>query len=213
VARYEKGRKEETHRKVVKAASERFRKDGVDGVGVATLMSDVGLTHGGFYAHFASKDALIKEAALFAFGASPDEATAEAPFDLRGFIDFYVSAKHRDHPEKGCPIAALAPDLARRPRDTRVAVTKKIQEIVARIGAALPDGTAPDEARTTRAYAIFMQVVGAVQLSRIVTNKTESDLILQSGRDGALRLAGLASDAAAKPALKTTKAAGTPALA
>ena len=196
MARYEKGRKEETHLKVVKAASERFRKDGVDGVGVATLMNDVGLTHGGFYAHFPSKDALVKEAAMFAFGASPDALASDekAPFDLRAFIEMYASAQHRDHPEKGCPLAAIGPDLARRPKDTRVAVTKKIQELTGQIGDALTDQSLHEQERAGRAHAILAQVVGAVQMSRIVTNRTESDMILAAGKVSALQLAGLLPD-------------------
>ncbi|WP_158807464.1 TetR/AcrR family transcriptional regulator [Beijerinckia sp. L45] len=193
MARYEKGRKEETHLRVVKAASERFRKDGVDGVGVATLMNDVGLTHGGFYAHFASKDALVKEAALFAFGASPDAMLKddETPFDLRAFIEVYASPQHRDHPEKGCPLAAIGSDLARRPKDTRLAVTKKVQELVGQIGAALTDDRLHEQERAGRAHAILAQVVGAVQMSRIVTSRTESDMILAAGKVSALQLAGL----------------------
>jgi TetR/AcrR family transcriptional repressor of nem operon len=200
VARYEKGRKEETHLRVVKAASERFRKDGVDGVGVATLMNDVGLTHGGFYAHFASKDALVKEAALFAFGASPDAMlkAEETPFDLRAFIEMYASAQHRDHPEKGCPLAAIGPDLARRPKDTRIAVTKQIEDLAGQIAAALTDDLHEQE-RAGRAHAILAQVVGAVQMSRIVTNRTESDMILAAGKVSALQLAGLLPESPTTP--------------
>ena len=192
MARYEKGRKEETHLRVVKAASERFRKDGVDGVGVATLMNDVGLTHGGFYAHFPSKDALVKEAALFAFGASPDAMFKDgAAFDLRTFIEVYTSPQHRDHPEKGCPLAAIGSDLARRPKDTRLAVTKKVQDLAGQIGAALADDSLHEQERAGRAHAILSQIIGAVQMSRIVTNRTESDMILAAGKVSALQMAGL----------------------
>lgn len=193
MARYAKGRKEETHLKVVKAASERFRTDGVDGVGVATLMKDVGLTHGGFYAHFPSKDALVKEAALFAFDTSPDVMVndGKGPFDLRTFIEVYASTGHRDHPEKGCPLAAIGPDLARLPKDTRIAITKRIQELVGFIGAALKDERLHEQEREGRAHAILAQIVGAVQLSRIVTSRTESDMILAAGKVGALQMAGL----------------------
>lgn len=202
MARYEKGRKEETHLRVVKAAAERFRKDGIDGVGVATLMGDAGLTHGGFYSHFASKEALVKEAALYALGAWPDSVVKDdsQPFDLRAYINGYLSTAHRDKPAKGCPIAALGPDLARRPRDTRAAITKSASKLITRIASALTNLPISDEMRRTRAVSIFAQMSGSLQLSRVVAGKQESDLILAAGRDAALLLAGMEPGETAAPA-------------
>jgi TetR/AcrR family transcriptional repressor of nem operon len=193
MARYEKGRKEETHRMVVEAASERFRKDGVDGVGVATLMSDVGLTHGGFYAHFASKEALVKEAAVFALRARPSGLPTpgeSAPIDLPTFIDRYLSPLHRDRPEKGCPVAAMGSDLARRPRDTRLAFAKELKVSIGLLAAALPE-TVDAADRVPLATTIFGQLLGCLQLARLAPSKAESDVILEAGRATALRLAGL----------------------
>ena len=105
MARYGKEHKEETHRKVVEAASRRFRKDGIEATGVVDLMADVGLTHGGFYAHFESRDELIREAAARAFDAAEGRTAAaleDAEDPLAAFADFYLSAEHRDGPANGC---------------------------------------------------------------------------------------------------------------
>ncbi len=100
MARYEKGHKADTHKRVVEIAARRFRSDGIDGVGVASLMADAGLTHGGFYAHFASKEALVKEALIAALASSSvfarKAAGEAAPLDLRAYIGSYLSPAHRD---------------------------------------------------------------------------------------------------------------------
>ena len=122
----------------------RFRSDGIDGVGVASLMADAGLTHGGFYAHFASKEALVKEALIAALASSSalpqDEAEAAAPLDLRAYIDFYFSPAHRDKAATGCALAALAPEIARRPRATRNAFGKAAGRLAERIAVGVARG-------------------------------------------------------------------------
>ncbi|MGO9674294.1 MAG: TetR/AcrR family transcriptional regulator [Methylocella sp.] len=201
MARYEKGHKADTHRRVVEIAARRFRSDGIDGVGVASLMGDAGLTHGGFYAHFASREALVKEALVAALESSsafaPDEA--DAPLDLRVYIDAYLTPAHRDKAATGCAIAALAPEIARRPRATRNASGKAAKRLIERVASALPDAGSPDE-RLAAAYGVFAQMMGALQLARLVVDKNLSDQILAVGRTNALRLAGL--DGAAEKPLK-----------
>jgi TetR/AcrR family transcriptional repressor of nem operon len=194
MARYEKGHKADTHKRVVEIAARRFRSDGIDGVGVASLMADAGLTHGGFYAHFASKEALVKEALIAALASSSvfarKAAGEAAPLDLRAYIGSYLSPAHRDAPATGCALAALAPEIARRPRATRNAFGKTARSLVERIASGLPEGGAPDQ-RLAAAYGLFAQLMGALQLARLVPDKDLSDEILAVGRANALRLAGL----------------------
>jgi TetR/AcrR family transcriptional repressor of nem operon len=203
MSRYEKGRKEETHRRVVEVAAERFRSSGIDSVGVASLMADAGLTHGGFYAHFASKEALVKEATTFALESSArlvssgQEATPR--LDLPSFIAAYLSPEHRDGPATGCALAALAPEIGRRPKPTRNAFAKETRRMIARVASGLPGSASPESSIAT-AYAVVAQMMGSLQLSRIVTDKKASDSLLSAGRTNALKIAGLspAKDAEAK---------------
>src|SRR5688572_11316380 len=114
--RITKEKKQENHDRIVAIASEMFRERGFDGVGVADLMERAGLTHGGFYNHFASKEALIAEASAKGFG---DTAARYAEFDAADAIDAYVSRAHRDARGQGCPAAALSGEAARLPDETR----------------------------------------------------------------------------------------------
>src|SRR5262249_38905973 len=116
--RYDAEHKQRTHERVVKAAAKAIRAKGPDRVGVADVMADVGLTHGGFYAHFDSKDALIAAA----IGQMFEEARARLEIEtkdrtpaqaLAGYVDFYLSPGHRDARRSGCPIAALSSDMPR----------------------------------------------------------------------------------------------------
>jgi TetR/AcrR family transcriptional regulator, transcriptional repressor for nem operon len=207
MARYEKGHKADTHMRVVEIASRRFRSDGIDGVGVASLMADAGLTHGGFYAHFASKEALVKEALIAALASSPalaqDEAEAAA-LDLRAYIEFYFSPAHRDKAATGCALAALAPEIARRPRATRNAFGKAAGRLAERIAGALPEVGSPEE-RLANAYGLFALMMGSLQLARLVPDKNLSDRLLAVGRANALRLAGLDGAAAKAPKARAKK--------
>src|SRR5277367_6434987 len=118
--RYEKGHKETTRRRIIETAAARFRKDGIESVGVADLMAEAGLTHGGFYSHFASKEDLVK--------AALEEASAHSVRNfarrieeggLEAWIRGYLRKEHRDHPEKGCVAAALGSEVVRHPKTTR----------------------------------------------------------------------------------------------
>jgi len=208
MARYEKGHKADTHLRVVEIAARRFRADGIDGVGVASLMADAGLTHGGFYAHFASKEALVKEALIAALASSTafagDEAELAAPLDLRAYIDSYLSPAHRDKAATGCALAALAPEIARRPRTTRNAFGKAAGRLAERIASALPEAGSPDE-RLAGAYGLFALMMGSLQLARLVPDKNLSDRLLPVGRANALRLAGLDGPAGNPPKARAKK--------
>jgi TetR/AcrR family transcriptional regulator, transcriptional repressor for nem operon len=182
--RYKKDHKENTHRRVVEVAAARFRKEGLDGVGVASLMGDAGLTHGGFYSHFVSKEALIEEV----IEAGMDDSFAriiEASRDggIEAFIHFYLRPSHREHPERGCPAAALGPEIARHSKATRSAFTRKLRRMVSHIESLLPN----PNAETAR--AIFATLVGTLQLARTVSDPELSDQLLTAGQAAALSLA------------------------
>ncbi|MCX8255559.1 Transcriptional regulator, TetR family [Beijerinckiaceae bacterium RH AL1] len=192
MARYAKGHKGETRARIIELASKRFRKEGIDGVGVATLMADAGLTNGGFYAHFASKEELIKEAVLHGLGKLPGEATWEGEPDLPQLIRDYLSTKHRTDAASGCAMAALSGDLARRPAESRQAIEEKGMGLLRHIADGLPASVAAEE-RMPRAIAVFSHMLGTLQMARFVPDAEASEAILARGREEAMRIAGFAS--------------------
>ncbi|TWI50210.1 TetR family transcriptional regulator [Pseudoduganella flava] len=166
--RYAAGQKEETRKKMVQTAARVLRRDGIAAAGVASLMAEAGLTNGAFYAHFESKEALVAEAVVAALTETTAAIAArieQAPPGkaLDAVIDHYLDPRHVDHPEHGCAVAALAPELARRPAATRVAVDKAVAALIDTIAGALPPGqrNAQDVAR-----AVFASLVGTIQLAR-----------------------------------------------
>src|SRR5918993_1990533 len=193
--RYEKGHKDQTRKRVVDVAAARFRAQGIGGTGVAGLMADAGLTHGGFYAHFKSKDDLVREAIAVAHARSRETwakevlAAKERGEDgLEVIVRRYLRTAHRDRPEAGCSIAALAQEVARNAPETRHVMAQAADEIVAIIASELP-ASVPDEKARETAYAIFGLLIGTLQLARVTTDKALSESILQFGQDAALRLA------------------------
>ena len=192
--RYEKGRKEETRRRVVEAASRRFRRDGIEGTGVAGLMADAGLTHGGFYAHFPSKDDLLRETLAAALtetwtqlASEAKRASARGEDGLEAIVRRYLRAAHRDRPEAGCAVAALASEISRHDANTRDVLAKAIRTIVSVIADELPAARTRQEAEET-ARAIFGLMVGTLQIARITRRPAESEAILAAGREAALGL-------------------------
>jgi TetR/AcrR family transcriptional regulator, transcriptional repressor for nem operon len=182
--RYRRDHKENTHRRVVEVAAARFRKEGLESVGVATLMGDAGLTHGGFYSHFASKEALVKEvveAGMEESFARIIEASREG--GIEGFVRFYLRPSHREHPERGCPAAALGPEIGRHSKATRSAFTRKLRRMVSHIESLLPNPN------VEIAQAIFATLVGTLQLARAVSDSALSDQLLKAGQEAALSLA------------------------
>lgn len=184
--RYKADHKETTRRRVVEVASAQFRKRGIDAVGVARLMGDAGLTHGGFYSHFPSKEALTAEVVAQAMDVNR-QSVAQAE-DLAAFIHAYLRPEHRDRPEKGCVTAALAAEIGRHPKSTRAVFTKKLRSALHEIEVRLPQ---PDPAL---AQAIFAMLIGTLQLARAVSDPALSDQILAAGETAALRLCNLPAD-------------------
>lgn len=182
--RYPDSRKEETHARIVASAAELLRGAGVNGIGVADLMKSVGLTHGGFYAHFDSKEALVAES----LGTALDQTIArlraageEAPKNnaRQAIAASYLSAKHRDNPEKGCAVAALGADVARLTPATKAVFEDKLEAMVAMLE---EYSGARTDARD-KAIAMFSTMVGALLLSRAVRSKGLSEEILEAARD------------------------------
>jgi TetR/AcrR family transcriptional regulator, transcriptional repressor for nem operon len=182
--RYEKGRKDATRKHIVAIASERFRRDGVEAVGVAGLMADAGLTHGGFYNHFASKEELVCAATADALRRNRAElARAAARNGLEGIVRAYLKPVHRDRPERGCAFAALTSEIARRAKPARAVLAEEFEAHVGLIAARLRT----DERHA--AIAILSVMMGALQLARAVADRDLSDQILESGAHAALTLA------------------------
>ncbi|MFC5740216.1 TetR/AcrR family transcriptional regulator [Dyella tabacisoli] len=189
--RYAKGHKESTRERIVQAASRRFRQDGAEGVGVAALMAEAGLTHGGFYSHFDSKEALLRAAVEDSMTQTLDELTRLAKRygdDVTALARGYLHHQHRDHPESGCAAAALAPELARHAPDTRAVFTVRLQALFKLIEARLPP-TLPAAQRRERSMAIFAALMGSLQLARAVDDAALSERILQGGIHAATILA------------------------
>lgn len=168
---------QENRRRILEAAGRLFREKGFAAVTVAEVMEAAGLTHGGFYGHFASKEDLAAQALAQALAPAPREPGKAQ--DLAGFVAAYLSASHRDQPGSGCALAALGSEAARQPAPVRRAFTEGVEARLARMQEALPDR---DRAA---ALAAISQLVGAVMLARAVDDPALSDEILAAGR-GAL---------------------------
>lgn len=177
--RYSPDHKAETRKQIVETASTEFREHGVNGVGVAQLMKSAGLTHGGFYAHFDSKDALVADALDAAFDQTMaflgDAAAASPPKQRkRAIMHAYMSKRHRDHVEKGCAIAALGTDVARLDARTRRRFEARVASLIELI--------AGDETPAAREDAIAMlaTMVGAMVLARAVRSEALSTEIVNA---------------------------------
>ena len=183
---YKPEHKEETHRRIVGAASEEFRSHGFEGVGIARLMGGLHLTHGGFYAHFADKEELVAEASVAALDQSSQ--TMLAALEAGGvpaLLDYYLSEDHRDHPALGCPLPALAAEVARRPSSSREAFTAKLAEVCRAIAEHMPGQTHAQKLETVS--VLLAAMAGAVALARAVSDPALSGTILRSTRRHLLR--------------------------
>lgn len=192
MARYGSDHKRETRQRMLDTASRRFKTDGFDGSGIATLVADAGLTNGAFYGHFGSKDELIAEvmAEQLARQAERVEALPAGLESLTAFIADYLSPAHRDDRAGGCPSAALLDEVGRGDRATREAYTvgaARLVDAVARHVAA--DGTVPPDDARSRAIGVLTLLVGALQSARAVTDPALSDHVLATAYTHALAIA------------------------
>jgi TetR/AcrR family transcriptional regulator, transcriptional repressor for nem operon len=186
--RYSKDHKQATRQRILEAAGRRFKEDGIDASGVATVMSDAGLTNGAFYAHFRSKEDLVANVLAEQLRAQRQSFDAQAS-DRAGLDDFvraYLSPEHRDQFADGCPSAALLDEIARRPTATRDAFTDELMGVVDDIASRL-DPTDAEVARR-QALTVFALMVGTLQLARALTDRHLSDQLLARGAETALKL-------------------------
>lgn len=192
--RYSTEHKAATRARVLKEAAKEIRAKGPDNVAVAGVMGRAGLTHGGFYAHFASKDALVKEAigAMFADARARTEridANGDPRSVLRAYVDFYLSAKHRDSRDRGCPLPTLSGDFARSQPATRERFGAGVEGIASRLAAPLAVlGYADPQAES---HALLAQLVGGVALARAVGDAALSDAMLADTHASIVRRYGL----------------------
>ncbi len=183
---HSKADKDESHGRIVRVASARFRESGVDGIGVADLMKEAGLTHGGFYRHFASRDELVGEAierALTEGAKSAFDAEAHAkvskPALLIALVEWYLSTAHRDGLATSCAVTSLAGDVARSTDRARTAYTRQVGEYI-ELFIRLMAGDKPKKAKRAKAIAAWSMLVGAVSMSRAVNDDKVSREILQT---------------------------------
>jgi TetR/AcrR family transcriptional regulator, transcriptional repressor for nem operon len=186
--RYGKDQKPATRQRILQAAGRRFKQDGIDGAGVAGVMSDAGLTNGAFYAHFSSKEDLVANVLADQLRTQRESLDRESPDreGLEAFVRFYLSPAHRDQAADGCPSAALLDEIARRPDATRQVFTNELMGVIDDIATRL-DPTDIAAARTD-ALTIFGLMVGTLQLARALTDPDLSDQLLARGVETALQL-------------------------
>jgi TetR/AcrR family transcriptional repressor of nem operon len=192
---HSKAEKVKTHKRIVAIASKRLREEGLAGVGIAELMKQAGLTVGGFYKHFASRDGLVAEALVSALEMWKRQinaaASGGAPVTYESLVADYLSEAHRNHPGTGCPVSALAGDIARSDKQTRALVTGKIRDNIELIANLVRDTSQPDQRakgkRQTdksviRAHAIltYCALVGSISVARAVADERLSQEILNT---------------------------------
>jgi len=176
--RYSQDHKAQTHQRIIKEASARFRRDGIGATGLQPLMKALGLTHGGFYSHFKSKDELV-EKALQAAGEQVDVICAELfaqDRPLEAFIDAYLSEWHQTSPDEGCPLPTMSSELGlsgQQSPTTDVVLNARLEQV---------QGTLEDEDAADQSIVIMSTLVGALLLSRSVENPELAQQILDVTR-------------------------------
>jgi len=188
MSRTPNSRKEETHERILDVAARAIRRHGYAGVGVADVMKEAGLTHGGFYAHFDSRDALIVEAleragreSAEAIGRAAARRTASGASAFRALVESYLADRLLATMDAGCPVAALGSDMPRQSPAVREASALRVQRLVASVRAALPD--AP---RSAAAGVVAATLVGSLQLARALGDNAEGRALLAAARKSLL---------------------------
>jgi TetR/AcrR family transcriptional repressor of nem operon len=192
--RYTNTQKEETRRIILDKAAARFRKEGIDAVGIKSLMADAGLTHGGFYAHFRSKEKLVADALVEAFadtyaGLEKALASAKPGTELQLLIDSYLSAEHLKHMDKGCAAAALSAEVARtKKKAVKTQYTQGVNKVARLLARYLPAGASAAR-RQLRGLAVFACLSGILQTARALDNSDAAKHLLAQGRVIAMQIA------------------------
>lgn len=192
MARYDKDHKRLSRERIIEAAGRRFKTDGIDGSGIATLMNDAGLTNGAFYGHFDSKEDLVGVAIGEELRAQRQVLAGLEPglAGLEQFIRAYLSVEHRDDLAGGCPSAALLDEIGRCTDRTRQSYSDGIAAIIDDLAGRLV-GVQPSAARVT-VLGMFASMVGTIQLSRALSDRELADAVLEQGVRNALVLIGAA---------------------
>ena len=190
VMRYRPEHKLETHKKIVKDASERVRAEGLNGAAVLTVMRDAGLTHGGFYKHFASKDELLIESLKEGFREIIDtliRAAEQSPPGeaWKAIVKTYLRPEMCEHPEHGCPLATLAPELARVDRRMKPQIVAELVNYKSRMVPFMPGRRTKDKERAF--FAIFSTMIGAIAIARLLPDPRMRKKVLGNTRDFLLR--------------------------
>ena len=205
--RYSREHKFETHARIVKKASVKLREKGAHGIGVADLMKDAGLTHGGFYAHFNSREALVIEAFTHAMDRSTErwrKISEETPADKRlsKIVSTYLAPVHRDDPGHGCAVPALAAEIARESVKTRRVFAGRMEQMIDMLADQFHG--VPRKAARKQAVAALATMMGSLVMARIAGSGEFSDEILKSGREAVL---GRSKPAAKRPAKRAANSA------
>lgn len=184
--RYRPEHKAEVHRKIVKDASRRIRAEGLTGAAVVAVMRDTGLTHGGFYKHFGSKDDLLLESLHEAFqeiGDTLAKAAEQSPPKAawKAIVKTYLSPEYCDHAEYGCPLTALAPEMARADKAMRGQILGELVSYKDRMIPFMPGRRTADKERAF--FVIFSTMAGAVEIARMLPEPAMREKVLASARD------------------------------
>ena len=187
--RYSREHKLETHARIVKKASVRLREKGAHGIGVADLMKEAGLTHGGFYAHFDSREALVIEAFTHAMDRSTERwrrLAEQTPPEKRlaMIVNTYLTPLHRDDPGHGCAVPTLGAEIARESPKTRKVFAGRLEQMIDTLAAQLPG--VPRKAARKQAISAIATMMGTLVLARVAGSGEFSDEILAAGRDAVL---------------------------
>jgi TetR/AcrR family transcriptional regulator, transcriptional repressor for nem operon len=188
--RYRPEHKGEIHQRIVKDASRRVRSEGIAGAAVSAVMRDAGLTHGGFYKHFESKDELLMESLSAAFEEIADRlvhAAEQSPRETawKAIVKTYLSLEYCDHVESGCPLPALAPELARADKAMKPQIFEELKKYRSRMLPFMPGQRTEDKERAF--FAIFSTMVGAIEIARMLPEPAMREKVLASARDLLLR--------------------------
>jgi TetR/AcrR family transcriptional regulator, transcriptional repressor for nem operon len=177
--------KAKTHKRIVDIASKRFREKGLAGIGIADLMKEAGLTVGGFYKHFNSRDDLVAEAVGSALGRWKRQVDAAAsggpPVTYEALVDDYLSEAHRNDPGAGCPVSALAGEIGRSDKRTRALVTRQIRDDIELLATLIRDTNEKDKSGArSQAILTYCALVGAIGVARAVSGEQLSREILKT---------------------------------
>jgi TetR/AcrR family transcriptional regulator, transcriptional repressor for nem operon len=184
--RYSPEHKLEVRQRIVKDASRRFRAEGLNGAAVSAVMKDAGLTHGGFYKHFGSKDELLLESVREGFREIEDalvHAAEQSPPGeaWKAIVKTYLSLELCEHPEHGCPLAALSPELARAEKSMKPRIAAELVNYKSRMLPFMPGRRTADQERAF--FAIFSTMIGAIEIARILPDRAMREKVLANTRE------------------------------